>query len=134
MKNWERIRLKDVTSKITKGTTPTTYGFDFTDTGINFIKAEAISLDGYFDKSKFVFISEEANKYCKRSILEEDDILMSIAGMILGKTGIIKKEFLPANTNQALGIIRVDKAKAEPKFLHYYFSDPTYFKYKLSQK
>ena len=129
MEGWKEVKLKELTKLITKGTTPTTYGFDFIDKGINFIKAEAISLDGNFHTDKFAHISKVANEKLKRSILQENDILMSIAGMILGKTGIVKKEFLPANTNQALGIIRINKDKASAKFLHYYFSEPSYFKY-----
>jgi type I restriction enzyme S subunit len=46
MNAWAQTQLKSVALKITKGTTPTTLGFDFTQDGINFIKAESISRDG----------------------------------------------------------------------------------------
>ena len=42
----------------------------------------------------------------KRSQLKENDILFSIAGT-LGRTSIVKSRLLPANTNQALAIIRL---------------------------
>ena len=45
------------------------------------------------------------DNYLKRSRLEEKDILFSIAGT-LGRTAIVNKSILPANTNQALAIIR----------------------------
>ncbi len=36
----ELVKLKTLTTRITKGTTPTTMGFDFVDYGINFIYAK----------------------------------------------------------------------------------------------
>ena len=48
---------------------------------------------------------EEHNGYLKRSQLEENDILFSIAGS-LGRVSIVNSDILPANTNQALAIIR----------------------------
>ena len=50
--------------------------------------------------------TEEHEGRLKRSILKEDDILFSIAGT-LGRIGIVKSEILPANTNQALAIVRL---------------------------
>jgi restriction endonuclease S subunit len=44
----------------------------------------------------------------KRSQLLENDILFSIAGA-LGRVAIVNKNILPANTNQALAIIRLKK-------------------------
>src|SRR5690606_33936777 len=45
----------------------------------------------------------------KRSILKEGDILFAIAGATIGKTNIVSKELLPANTNQALAIVRLNE-------------------------
>ena len=44
----------------------------------------------------------------KRSQLKEDDILFSIAGT-LGRTTVVNKRLLPANTNQALAILRMSE-------------------------
>ena len=102
----EMVRLGDVATVITKGTTPTTVGFDFQDNGINFIKVESISEDCNFNTDKFAFISDECNKKLFRSQLKENDVLFSIAGAI-GRTAIVNNKVLPANTNQALAIIRI---------------------------
>ena len=101
---WVQYNLEKIATKITKGATPTTYGFTFLNDGIKFIKVENIRNNSIDIKGIKHFISEEAHGYQKRSILEENDILFSIAGTI-GNTCIIKKEYLPANTNQALAII-----------------------------
>ncbi|OOV18239.1 restriction endonuclease subunit S [Flavobacterium sp. LM4] len=96
--------LGKLTSLITKGTTPRKY----TETGIAFIKTEAF--DGSnINSKKLSFIDEDThNKELKRSILKHNDILITIAGATIGKCTIVPKEILPANTNQALAIIRLN--------------------------
>ena len=111
---WERLPLETMCSLITKGTTPTTLGFQYVDHGINFIKIESIDPNKSIDCNKIAYISDECNKALKRSQLEANDILFSIAGA-LGVVTIVPSYLLPANTNQALAIIRV-----KPQYsLHY---------------
>ena len=114
---WVQHNLERIATKITKGATPTTYGFTFLDDGINFIKDENNRGNSVDIKGIKHFISKEAHAYQKKSILEENDILFSIAGTI-GNTCIIKKEHLPANTNQALAIIGGYSDLVVPKFLN----------------
>ena len=45
-----------------------------------------------------------------------------MAGMFLGKTGIATAEVVPANTNQAVAIIRVDDTKANYEYVYYYLN------------
>jgi type I restriction enzyme S subunit len=117
---WQSLKLGDITRLVTKGTTPSTLGEGFVSSGVNFIKSEAVSYKGRLDKSTFVFISHEMHEKLKRSQLEKDDILFSMAGIFLGKTGLVTEDVLPANTNQAVAIIRLDQEKALPKFIHYF--------------
>jgi type I restriction enzyme S subunit len=102
---WNSTPLDDLCELITKGTTPTTLGFSYSDSGINFIKIESI-LEGNINLEKAAFISIECNEALKRSQLKEDDILFSIAGA-LGVVTTVTKKILPANTNQALSIVRL---------------------------
>lgn len=118
---WETKKLKDICYRITKGTTPTTYGYSFVDSGINYIKAESITEEGRILPNTFAFIDEATNAYLKRSILASNDILISIAGAKLGKCGFLTEQFLPANTNQAVGIVRVNPAFAIPKYVFFNF-------------
>ncbi|RYD56781.1 MAG: restriction endonuclease subunit S [Sphingobacteriales bacterium] len=125
MIGWKEYKLKDLVTRITKGTTPSTLGGRFLDNGINFIKSEAVSYDGRIDKSCFVFIDEETHQKLKRSQLEKDDILFSMAGIFLGKNALVTEDLLPANTNQALAIIRLNQQKALPKYVHYFLRQPS---------
>jgi type I restriction enzyme S subunit len=112
-------QLKDICETITKGTTPTTLGYNYQETGINFVKIESINSYGMFEPEKFAHISDDCNIALRRSQLKENDILFSIAGAI-GRTAIVNKSILPANTNQALAIIRLNNSEEyNLKFLRY---------------
>lgn len=102
---WEVKNLGNLTSVITKGTTPTTLGQKYTSEGINFIKVESIDSSGSILDNKLAKIDKETHILLKRSQLNTGDILFSIAGAI-GRSTIISENVLPANTNQALAIIR----------------------------
>ena len=116
MGEWKKCSLGDLTLLITKGTTPK----KFTDSGINFVKSQSITYNGKIDKTFFAFIDKETYAKFKRSQLIKDDILFSMAGVFLGKNAIVSEDILPANTNQALAIIRINQEKALAKFIHYF--------------
>ena len=111
-------KLAAITQKITKGTTPTTLKRPFTDSGINFIKIESIDSSGAFLPDKFAHIDEQTHQVLSRSILEEGDVLFSIAGAI-GRSALVGNSILPANTNQAIAIIRPNQDIVSPKYLFY---------------
>ena len=118
MKNgWPQRRLGDLSELITKGTTPTSVGHVFVADGINFVKVESISENGQFIDSKVAKITPSCHQSLKRSQLKSGDILFSIAGA-LGRTALVSEDILPANTNQALAIIRLRKSdEALPGFV-----------------
>ena len=110
-------KLIDESTVITKGTTPTTIGFNFTDSGVNFVKIENITSESKFITDGMMYISEECNEAMRRSQLKSGDLLFSIAGAI-GRSAIVTDEILPANINQALAIIRLkDDTKLLKGFL-----------------
>ena len=102
----DHVKLGSISEIITKGTTPTTLGYDFQREGINFLKVECFDESGRFIPDKVAFISRECNEKLKRSQLKKGDILFSIAGAI-GRVSVVTENMLPANTNQALAIIRI---------------------------
>lgn len=106
-KDWHMSRLGDLCSLITKGTTPTTIGFSYQATGVNFIKVESIDGSGKIDLKKVAHIPDEAHNALNRSKLRAGDILYSIAGAI-GRAAVVREIHIPANTNQALAIIRTN--------------------------
>ena len=102
-----RTTLGELSELITKGTTPTSVGFAFVDNGpVRFIKVESIAKNGTFIPEKFANITDACHQALKRSQLRIGDILFSIAGA-LGRVAIVSDDVLPANTNQALAIVRL---------------------------
>lgn len=114
--NWAKLRIGDIATLITKGSTPTTYGYQYKEIGINFIKVENIKHGKLLYDTLSHFIDNITHEFMKRSQLEKDDILFSIAGTI-GEVCIVKNEYLPANTNQAFAIIRGTNNILNAKYL-----------------
>ena len=117
---WKEIPLEELCTVVTKGTTPTTLGKKFTEVGINFIKGESILDNHTFDLQKISHIDDETNLMLKRSIIQPNDILFTIAGT-LGRFAIIDETLTPANTNQAVGIIRANPKIISPYYLYSFF-------------
>ena len=97
----------------------------FTDEGVNFIKAEAVNGDSALDRRGFRYINHETHTRLSRSILQENDVLVTIAGANVGRCGYVRSNDLPANTNQAVGIVRVNSQMANPRFVYYFFKLPS---------
>ena len=119
----KKVRLGDLATVITKGTTPTTLGYNFVDDGVNFVKIESITENGEFLTDKFAHITDECDGKLSRSQLQQNDLLFSIAGAI-GRTAIVTEDILPANTNQALAIIRVPEGQVDYSYLKYVLQSP----------
>ncbi len=103
---WVSQKLKSLSKTITKGTTPKR----FNSGDINFIKIESL-VGTKIDLNKCITIDSETHGgELKRSILQDGDILFAIAGATVGKVGVVDSAVLPANTNQALAIIRLKNA------------------------
>ena len=126
--NCETKKLSEITDIITKGTTPTTAGFEFTNDGVNFFKIESITEDHTINLNKVAHVSDKCHATLKRSQLRAGDVLFSIAGAI-GRTAIIGQDDLPGNTNQALAIIRLsDNSGISQKYLISALDSPEIFK------
>lgn len=105
--HWGRKRIKQLSKIISKGTTPSTVSRELLEEGeIRYLKAENISDNKVVPFPSF-FIDNETDSILSRSKLLENDILFVIAGATLGKVAILPKEFIPANTNQAVSFIRL---------------------------
>ncbi|MDO8501006.1 MAG: restriction endonuclease subunit S [Gemmatimonadaceae bacterium] len=112
-KGWAVELLSEITSVITKGTTPThsdTATADEADLGINYVRVNAIDEDGAVLFDKLTTIPESVHLgVLKRSVLHVSDVLYTIAGTI-GRIAIVDESLLPANTNQAIAIVRPKQA------------------------
>lgn len=109
-------KLGEICEKISKGTTPTKNDLKGLEVSVPFLKVRDISDGGLFKYENIEKIPESIHKnQLKRSILEKEDILFSIAGTI-GRVAIVDEEMDNSNCNQALAFIRL---KEKNKFLEY---------------
>ena len=113
---WVWVRLGEVSITITKGSTPTSYGHAYTTEGVNFVRVESIKDGLLLPENVTRFIANETHDFLARSQLAAGDLLFSIAGSI-GTCAVVTNRVLPANTNQALAIIRGTQTAFLSKFL-----------------
>ncbi len=108
--HWKISRIKYLADLISKGTTPTTIGSEFTSSGIRFLKAE--NIDGsQVNMEPENYISEETHSQLSRSNLRAYDVLVVIAGATTGKSAVLSPDLVPCNTNQAVSFIRPKNTK-----------------------
>ena len=126
----KEYKLKYLTEKITKGTTPSNIGETFTDEGIMYFRSELIGKTKYVDKSSgLLYISESTHEKLKRSQIKENDMLFSMAGIYLGKISLVSSSDIPANTNQAVAIIRFNSSNIDLNYVYYYMTQKWYNSY-----
>ena len=104
--SWEWVSLGEICSAISKGSTPKGGSKAYTASGVLFIRAENVCSDGNLRTETAKYIHEQIHCHeLGRSILEEGDLLITIAGS-LGRSAIVSSDVLPANTNQAVAFAR----------------------------
>lgn len=124
---WEVDYLSNLTEFITKGSTPTTYGFDWKDSGIEFFKSDVVK-DGEFVYGDFKYIDKEAHDYMSRSKITAGDLLITITGNI-GRVAVVPEEIKEANINQHIAKISVSNNSLNPLFLYYWLNQESIVRY-----
>ncbi|HIF9189930.1 TPA: restriction endonuclease subunit S [Photobacterium damselae] len=116
----ELSRLGEVTSLITKGATPTTYGYQFVEEAQSqaaFIGAYNCTFEGNLKLDTKKWISKEANESLKRSKLQAGDSILCIVGNTIGSSFLVDESILPANINQNVALIRPIKERLSSLYL-----------------
>ncbi|MBS9829314.1 restriction endonuclease subunit S [Vibrio alginolyticus] len=106
--DWNIKNLENIAKFITKGATPTTYGFEWVEESgdsIPFLRSECVTANG-FKRKGMNFISKKAHAAMARSKIKSGDILMTITGNI-GRIATLPDEIPEANINQHIAKISV---------------------------
>jgi len=120
---WGTRTLEQISAFITKGSTPTTYGFGWTDSGVMFLRSECVSERG-LDLGESMFISSGAHTLLRRSEVRAGDILMTITGNV-GRVIMLGPEFPEANINQHIARIRISARDVDPWFVFHMLTPPS---------
>ena len=102
---WGAVPLDAVSEFITKGATPTTYGFSWVDQGIPFLRSECVGERG-FTESGMQFIPAEAHTQMARSVVQGGDILVTITGNV-GRVVLYPAYLGEGNINQHIARVRI---------------------------
>jgi len=127
-KAWVKSTLESVSEFITKGSTPTTFGFDWVESGIPFLRSECVTDNG-FNMKGLSYISNEAHEYMVRSKIVAGDILISITGNV-GRIAIFPKELVEGNINQHIARVRINEPnECDEGFVYYQINQVLYRQY-----
>lgn len=124
-----QVKLKDITTKIGSGATPSGGKQSYKTTGIALIRSLNV-FDLNFSYDELAYINDEQAKKLNNVTIEPDDILLNITGASVARCCILPKNLLPARVNQHVSIIRINKGLANPYFIQYLLVSP-YYKQKL---
>lgn len=115
---WPLVRLADHCQVITKGTTPTTFGISYADSGIPFLRVQNIEGGTVNYDKDTLFIDGRTHHTFQRSQIHPGDVLVSIAGSI-GRAGVVPDDAPELNCNQAVAIVRADTGVFRPFLRHW---------------
>lgn len=115
-KDWASATIGEVSTVVTKGSSPNWQGFRYEKHGIIFLRSQNVGW-GYLNLGDVVFLPLSFNVKEKRSILQAGDVLLNIVGASIGRATVASEAVAGANINQAVALIRVDPEVMHPKFL-----------------
>ncbi|MEV8183003.1 restriction endonuclease subunit S [Specibacter sp. NPDC078692] len=93
----------------------------YTPSGVPVVRGQNIKASPYLDEEDLVFVSPETAEKLSSSMLNEGDLVFPHRGAI-GRVGLVgKKRMLLSSSMMKL---TVDPAKADPKYVLYYFRGP----------
>lgn len=117
--------LRDLIAQpVSTGHTPSMKIDRFYNGNIKFIKTDNLRENKITDNFTD-YLTEDGAKELSKTNLKVDDVITTIIGAtydIVGRTAILRAENLPANINQNIALIRVDKNLIFPKFLNIYLN------------
>lgn len=131
--NWKEIQLQELLDDFQNGFAFTSE--NYVENGIPIISMANISLDG-----KFQFDYSNAKKWEKESlddlqsyIIEKGDVIIAMTDVTPTKNLIGRMAFVssdgPFLLNQRVGLLRINKEKAERKFIYYVGNTKRWIKY-----
>ena len=122
--DWSELALEKISSFITKGATPTTYGFEWQENGIPFLRSECVGKDG-FKESGLNYICDSAHEAMARSKVYAGDILITITGNV-GRVCRLPHKYPQANINQHIAKVTLNDEEVCSDFVFHCLRDSKY--------
>jgi type I restriction enzyme S subunit len=103
---WTWATFGQITSLITKGSSPNWQGFNYCDEGIVFVRSENVRW-GMLDLADVAHLPPAFNEKERKSILREGDVLLNLVGASIGRAAIATSAIHGGNVNQAVAVVRL---------------------------
>lgn len=121
--DWEEKAIKDLTSIVTKGSSPKWQGVNYVDSGgIFFLTSKNVG-EGELLLDNKKYLEERFNEIQKKSILRKGDVLTNIVGASIGRTAIFDLDEI-TNINQAVCLMRCKSKIIHNYYLMYLLNSP----------
>lgn len=114
--HWEVTKLGYISNRIGSGKTPTGGALAYVPNGVVFIRSQNVHDDG-LRLDDVVFISEATDREMAWSRVKPLDVLLNITGASIGRTCLVPASFAPANVNQHVCVIRLQKPESLSKWV-----------------
>ena len=120
---WCWTTLEHLASRVTKGSSPNWQGFDYTETGIAFVRSQNVRW-GRLELEDLAHLPSSFNEKEPRSVLRRDDVLLNIVGASIGRAAVVDHRVAGGNTNQAVAVIRLVPGGLQPLLACLYLVSP----------
>jgi type I restriction enzyme S subunit len=121
--SWNTQKLGEIAVTISKGSSPKWQGFQYTESGILFIRSQNVGA-GKMLLDDCAYLPATFNEKEKRSILQSGDILINLVGASIGRVALGTTEIEGGNCNQAVGFVRLDGSEALKQLIVYFLLSP----------
>ncbi len=121
--SWEVRKLGDIATTISKGSSPKWQGFQYTESGILFVRSQNVG-SGKMLLDDRAYLPTSFNEKEKRSILQSGDILINLVGASIGRVALGTDEIEGGNCNQAVGFVRLKGAVSLKQLIVYFLLSP----------
>ena len=122
-KHWTLRRLGQLATKFGSGVTPRGGATVYQETGIPFLRSQNVHFDG-LRLSDVARISSNLHQELSSSHVRPRDVLLNITGASIGRVCSVPEDFVEANVNQHVCIIRPNQDHLVSRFLAAFLSTP----------
>lgn len=103
--SWEWATIDQLSTRVTKGSSPGWQGFEYQGEGILFVRSQNVGW-GRLLLEERVYLDAGFNAIESKAIVQEGDVLLNIVGASIGRACKADTRLEGANTNQAVAGIR----------------------------
>jgi type I restriction enzyme S subunit len=122
IRRWKTRKLKEITTKIGSGSTPSGGKQSYQRSGVPLIRSMNVHFAGFVRDGLAFLTDEQANKL-KGVIVKAEDVLLNITGASIGRVTTAPKDMDGARVNQHVCIVR-PTTEILPAFLQLFLASP----------